>query len=69
MKDNPWRSFSMTWKISISAGAVHVYQSPRGLWAKEFGMPWGEWEFTTKTHAMKKARQLAARYGLRVLSE
>lgn len=69
MNDNPWRwrDLPITWKISISAVAIHVYKSPRGRWVGDFGTPFGE--YGTKTLAMKKARQLAGRYAFRVLSE
>lgn len=63
-----WRQIPITWKISISAVAIHVYRSPRGAWVTEFGTPWPQ-QFGTKTQALKKARQLAGRLNLRVFSE
>lgn len=57
-----------TWKISISSVAVHVYKSPAGEWIVDFGVAYPH-EFGTKTTALKKARQLAGKYGYRVLTE
>lgn len=62
-----WKHLDRTWKVSVSAVAVHVYRSPRGLFVTDFGRP--DMEFGSKGPAMKRARQLAGRYRLRVLSE